>query len=374
MFFTITFILLGLGIWDIYSNRVDLKNKIFIGSLIVLGVLLGTRNFVGTDWYFYYPHFMEGKIVYEVGYNLYAKFIGGIYKNFTFYQCINVLVDFSILYIVIKRYSKYKLLALALFFSIHGLVMEVDLLRNFKSILLFILSIKYIEEEKPLQFLMFNTLGVLFHSSAIIFFPMYFILKRKYTNKVILFVFFLGIGYYLTNQSFFIELIEFIGNKIGGGIGEKLVKYFQIIPKIDRGINLFFIERVILFLIIYKYEGNNILKNSMYIYIFLFLFFSEFSIVFLRIAIMFSYSLWFCLARVFENEIEKKEKIFLILCVLGISIFRADNFLNYSGSQINYKYRNVFFNSKTYLEREKELIESKKDLLETHGKELLIQY
>ncbi|MDX8337055.1 EpsG family protein [Candidatus Cetobacterium colombiensis] len=372
IFIFIAFILLLLGIYDVFGDNKELKEKILKMIVLFLIFFLGTRGFLGWDWYFYYPSFMEGTYVYEKGYMLYTQLIRSIFKNYIFYQILTTTIDFIALYYIFKKYCKYPILAFAIFFSIQGLHIEVELLRNIKAIILFLFSLRYIEEKKIIPFLLLNLIGIYFHTSAIIFLPMYFILNYKYKDKVILGLFLLGSIYYLLDLKIFLSVFNLNLYFLPKILNDKILSYNQVIPKdLIRGFNSFYIERLVIFILAYKYENNLILKNSAYIWIGIFLFTSELSIVSLRIGILFVYSSWLILTRGIE-KVHRKDILLIIIFILCLG--RIYKSLTFPGNIINYKYENIFFNKLDYERREKELIEGKKFLKDSHGKELLIQY
>ncbi|MGL5961027.1 MAG: EpsG family protein [Cetobacterium sp.] len=371
IFILIAIALLLLGIFDAYSKNEKKRERVLIGVILFLILFLGTRGFLGWDWYFYYPSFINGTYIYEKGYMLYSLVIGKIFKNYVFYQTVSVAVDLICFYFIFKKYSKYSLMAFAIFFSIQGLHIEVELLRNTKSIILFLFSLRYIEERKPVQFLLLNFLGCLFHISSIVYIPMYFILNYNYKKKIILFLFLIGSLYYFFEFKIIKELLSFKFNFLPEIIKNKIINYKQLLPNdLNRGFNLFYIERAIIFYLAYKYEKNNILKNSLYIWVYIFLFMSELPIVSLRIGILFVYGAWIILVRSMEY-VDKKIIISIIILLSFTRIYRS---ITFPANIINYKYENVFFKKLDYKKREKELIESKKYLKDSYGKELLIQY
>lgn len=371
MLLGISLLLLGFGIFDIFYENKN-KSKILIILMVVIWILLSTRGFLGTDWYFYYPSFMSNTYIYEKGYMLYSFLIGSIYKNYTFFQSITLGIDFICLYFIFKKYCKYYILAFVIFFSIQGLFMEVELLRNMKAIILFIFSLKYIEERKFIPYIILNLIGVSFHQSAILYIPLYYLLNINFNKKLIISLFLLGSLIYLSNFDFILNSLDSFGNYLNGSIGEKIDNYLKVIPKnIPRGLNLFYIERVILFLIAYYYEKNKILKNIGYLSVFIFLYTSELSIISLRIGILFIFITWFLYARAFEYI---NKKVILSFLIGTICIFRIYINFSYPGNKINYKYENSFIYKLNYKKREKELIESKKYMKSFYGKELLLQY
>ena len=372
IFIIVALALMILGIYDIFGKNEIYKKRILKSIVIFLIFFLGTRGFLGWDWYFYYPSFMEKTYIYEKGYMIYTSLIGSIFKNYIFYQIITTTIDFIALYYIFKKYCKYPVVAFAIFFSIQGLHIEVELLRNIKAIVLFLFSLKYIEERKIIPFLILNILGVLFHNSALIYIPMYFMLNYRYKERIILSLFIFGSIYYLLDLKIFQTIFNMNLNIFPDILKSKIINYREVIPiSLNRGFNIFYLERAVLFFLAYNYEKNIIIKNSSYMWIFIFLFTSELSIVSLRIGILFVYGAWLVLARSIED---RKYKAALTALIFSICFIRIYESMNFPGNKINYRYENSFFNKLNYEKREKELIESKKYLKDSHGKELLIQY
>ncbi|MGL6168667.1 MAG: hypothetical protein ACRC0Y_10300, partial [Fusobacteriaceae bacterium] len=114
-------------------------------------------------------------------------------------------------------------------------------------------------------------------------------------------------------------------------------------------------------------------KNSIFIGIIIFLFFSELSIVSLRIMLLFSYAYWFFIPLIIQMT---KEKLKIIIFVLGImiGIFRGYNFLSFPTNKIMYSYENILWKKSNFQDR-KEVLKSLLKYRENVGeKELLLQY
>ncbi|WP_294097181.1 EpsG family protein [uncultured Cetobacterium sp.] len=372
IYLIISIILFLFGVYDVFIEDKEKKEVVLKVIIICMILFLGTRGFLGWDWYFYYPSFMEGTYIYEKGYMLYTSFIGGIYKNYIFYQFITTSVDFIALYYIFKRYCKYPIMAFAIFFSIQGFHMEVELLRNMKAIILFLFSLKYIQERKIIPFLVLNIIGISFHMSAIFYLPMYFILNYDYKKNIILGMFIAGSFYYLLNIKLIELLLNYEWTSLSIAIANKISTYKSIIPEdLKRGFNIFYLERAILFFLAYKYEEDKVIKNSLYVWIGIFLFTSELSVISLRIGTLFIYSAWLILCRGIE-KVERKD--IMIIIILFLSLTRIYRSITFPGNRINYRYENVLFNDLDYKKRELEIKKSKIYLKESHGKELLIQY
>lgn len=358
--------LFSFGVYDIFGRDKQLKKRLLNSAYILIFLFLCFRGFLGWDWYFYYPSFMEGTYVYEKGYMLLSKVIGGIYKNYSFYQTILAFIDLSVFYWFFKKYCKYPLMSFVIFLSIQGFQMEVELLRNMKSIILFLLSFQFIERREWVPYMLLNLLGISFHMSSLIYLPMYFILNFKYNKKVIVYLFLLGVVYYLSD----VKILTYFLGFLKSGLQERVAGYLNY-GSVIRQINYFFIERVVVFIFAYLYEKNNVIKNSAYIWCFIFIFTPELPVFSMRIGVLFIYSVWLVLARAFENI---KSKEILIVVIAFFCFYRLYNNLSFEGNKINYNYRPIFKENIDYKKRERELIESKKYLKKSLGRELLIQY
>ena len=384
---------LGLGvIIEKISERKRIGESFFIFSLLLLILFFGLRGYIGYDWYSYKPNFDKmvtiGELLkgntqvlysgYELGFQIYTSFIKTLTNNYFIYNFINVSVDFIILYFVIKRFSKYPILSLLLFFGIYGVALEIDMIRNAKSIMLFLLSIKYIEERKILNFGVLNILGILFHYSSIFYLPMYFILNVKWNKKFILFLFILGNIYYLSDIRIVMRIIKEYNTFLPTGIGSKLSGYFSIIPlDFPLGFSLYYFERVIMFLLCWFVSDNlknkkygNIMLNSLYISIFFFLYLSEFSIVAMRFGLLFIYSYWFILPMLLE--IYPKLPIFIV--AIAISLFRLNNQINFVGNREVYSYQNILINGDSEENQRKRVEDASKYKIEGHGKEISLLF
>lgn len=379
------FIFLGVGcvIEQIGKNKRTREN-FFIASLLLLILFFGLRGYIGYDWFSYKPNFdkITGFQIlhsgYEVGFQFYTALIKTFTSNYFIYNFINTFVDFIILFFVIKRYSKYPLLSLLIFFGVYGIALEIDMLRNAKSIMLFLLSIKYIERRESLKFLGLNILGILFHNSSILYLPMYFILNIKWNRKFILFLFILGNIYYLSDLRIAMKIIKEYNTILPLSIGTKLSGYFGIIPlDFPLGFSLYYFERVVLFLFCWSVDESlkkksygNIMLNSLYISIFFFLYLSEFSIISMRFSLLFIYSYWFILPMLLEIY----PKLPIIIIALAISLFRLNNQINFIGNREVYSYQNIFINMEEVDVQLKKVEAASKYKNQGHGKEISLLF
>lgn len=382
------FLLLG-GAVDVFGKNERKKHMLFVFSIILLIGFLGLRGFIGWDWWAYYPSYnnLPGGFNYEIGYEIWSNIfykIGLSYHHFTF---INTVADILILAYVLKKYSKYPIFSMFLFLAVQGLSFEVDLLRNAKAVLLFIISIQFIKERKIIPFLILNILGMTFHISSIIYLPMYFILNRNYSRKIILPLIILGNIYYIFDTKLFIHILEYMSSVLPAAVGGKITSYLSIIPQNYKlPIGTLYFERLVTFIMVFfflhKEKGSRekenlyslIMENSFYIFYLIFLFTSEFFIASTRIGILFIYANWFLWGDIIENLRNTKIKVAVFLIAVLIGGNRIYNHFDFNGNKILYRYENIITDHKSYEEKMKDLGRARKFKDEADGKELLILY
>lgn len=382
------FLLLG-GAVDVFGKNERKKHMLFVFSIILLIGFLGLRGFIGWDWWAYYPSYnnLPNGFNYEIGYEIWSNIfykIGLSYHHFTF---INTVADILILAYVLKKYSKYPIFSMFLFLAVQGLSFEVDLLRNAKAVLLFIISIQFIKERKLIPFLILNILGMTFHMSSVIYLPMYFILNRNYSRKIVLPLIILGNIYYLFDTKLFTHILEYMSSVLPAAVGGKITSYLSIIPQNYKlPVGTLYFERLVTFIMVFFFlhkEKNHrekenpyslIMENSFYIFYLIFLFTSEFFIASTRIGILFIYANWFLWGDIIENLRDTKIKaaVFLIAVLIGGN--RIYNHFDFNGNKILYRYENIITDHKSYEEKMKDLGRARKFKDEADGKELLILY
>lgn len=382
------FLLLG-GAIDVFGKNERKKHMLFVFSIILLIGFLGLRGFIGWDWWAYYPSYnnLPNGFNYEIGYEIWSNIfykIGLSYHHFTF---INTVADILILAYVLKKYSKYPIFSMFLFLAVQGLSFEVDLLRNTKAVLLFIISIQFIKERKLIPFLILNILGMTFHMSSVIYLPMYFILNRNYSRKIVLPLIILGNIYYLFDTKLFIHILEYMSSVLPAAVGGKITSYLSIIPQNYKlPIGTLYFEKLVTFVMVFFFlhkEKNHrekenpyslIMENSFYIFYLIFLFTSEFFIASTRIGILFIYANWFLWGDIIENLRDRKIKIAVFLIAVLIGGNRIYNHFDFNGNKILYRYENIITDHKSYEEKMKDLGRARKFKDEADGKELLILY
>lgn len=371
------------SILDVYYLK-SKKDKIKI--MIILGIIyiffFGLRGFLAWDWIHYYPNFQFSlnlieaivsgdytfNIVshYDKGYIVYVAFIKCFTTNYHIFILITTMIDYLILFVCFIRYSPYPALSLLLFLVYSGFQLQYDLLRNIKAILLFFFSIYYFEKNSKIKVIILEGIGILFHSSAIIYIPLYYILRKnllKY-KKIIYMITLIGIIIFIKQNQTIIKLLELISDSILNNIiPESLSIKLNIYLKSEeflenRGIGLGVIEKFLIFFLILKnisqikrIKYGKIFANMWILLFFLYLYTNDIRIIQERFSLLIVCSYWIIypiLLKIYRG----KAKILLLIFILSYSSLKMYKVFNVN--KIDYpliKYENVLFKSNSFEEK-----------------------
>lgn len=343
-----------------------------IRCFCIIGFLffIGLRGFVYSDWYNYYPFFNSSLTLWdanvltsfttgttagmsEPGFILYTILIKSIFPDYYFWQFISTLIDVLFLNYFFKKYSKYYALGFLFFLLFSGFNIEINLLRNTKSLFIFLYSIQYIYNRRLLPFLCLNLIAFSFHFSAIFFFPLYFLLNLKISAKVSWILFIAGNAFFLLQIKFIGPIALFVANIIGGKVLIMTELYLNSsIYGVGYGLTIGFFERFLTFILLFS-NYNKILKSSPYNRIFLnsyliyfccFSFLSEASIFIDRVTILFVFSYWILYPDFFFvlKRISNKFIFIFLFVIYGVLKLMMGH------NNILREYENVLFGSESY--------------------------
>ena len=206
-----------------------------------------------------------------------------------------------------------------------GLVFELNIIRNLIACCIFFLSIDSIINRKFFRYCIFVFVATLFHSSAVIYLPLYFILTKKVNRKFILIVFLIGNGIFFLQFPIAKTMLRFLVDLFYVRRLSDVISFYLRSETFNTsyGLSIGLIEREFTFLLIFNQEKKLLEKygekmrlfiNSLYLYIFIFFWLADINIVIDRITIMFYYSYWILYPCVYEKTSRKGRK-YLFLCI-----------------------------------------------------------
>lgn len=372
MIYTLPYIFLvcffGILSWwfDSTEDEVIRKRIVYI-CMATMVFFFGFRGFCFCDWNSYYPTFLKYNLhdlftlgflewPYEPGFTVLMVLCKSILNNYHFFVLVCNLIDMLLLLCFLKRYVKNIPLALMICLCMNGLILFTDLMRNSISILLFVNSLQYIRDRKPVHYILLCLIGALFHASALLYLPLYFFLHRKINKWVYLGIFIVGNLVYLFHIHVFLNLVDLIVGFINLPLKEKIDAYMKFFPDMSFAISIGYLERLFTGLLVFCYmnklrkirKDNDLFINTMLLYFMVFFFFSEFRVVSIRFSYLFCFAywtLWVDLIKCFS--INNNRRLFIVFLVI-YCIFKMYG----STDNIVFRYDNVLFGAQTYNVRE----------------------
>jgi hypothetical protein len=325
-------------------------------------LFLGFRGYVYTDFINYKPFFdmLDGfaylpEILllkgWEPGFVVYSTLCKIIIPNYFAWNIISTLIDLFLLYKVLERYSNNHLFSLIVFFIIGSTALEFNVLRNAKAIFLFLYALRYIEERKMWKYFAVLSFACLFHISSILYFPLYFILHKKWPLWIQWCVYLGGALITFLHIGIVSDIITHISFREGSRAEhltshlENNVAYSSLFGNIER----FFTMLIVILL--YSKLAKNSIRNYMFLnmYILLYTAFSvcsESAVMVQRFQYMFIASFWILYPLLFEYAKRYKNQIVYLfvtaLLFMKLIIIAGDP---------NLKYENILTGVSNYTER-----------------------
>lgn len=328
-------------------------------------LFFGFRGLVGWDWFNYYMYFQEyEKIkieIFEPGFSLYVYIIKIFFNSYEAFIAISTLIHSVLIHIFLKQHltQKYYAFGFMIFLGFSLIILETDLFRNIKSLLLFLISLKYIDEQKPTKFFILNIIGLTIHWSSLFMLPMYFILKKRISLKTFIIAFVIGNIVILGNIHFIKPILLFLSEYLNEEAADRILFYTNhklYAQKYDISYGYFARQATtILFMLYYNkianaQKSNIIFINSFFIYIFVYFFFSEINIIISRVGIFFGYSICILIPRMVELIKPISTRLALIGLYIALSLAKIYG----STNNIFYDYDNSLLgDTKSYDDRAK---------------------
>lgn len=344
------------------------RKRIEVGTIVLYFLFFGLRGFIFSDWQVYYPVFEEcdlqrvtwipGKTwSYEPGFTLLLLVCKNIWNNWFFFSVVCSLINLALLYRFFRKRITYLPLGLMIYLITGGIFLSTDLMRNSIAIFLFINSLEYLEQRRPLPYFLLCLLALSFHISSIFYFPLYFFLHKKCNKWLYLAVFLAGNAILLLH----LPLMGTLLDRLVGGysdllVGDKLDAYAGMDSLGGVRLSIGFLERIFTGMMIFLYidklvqirKENVIFINAMLLYIVITFLFSDFEILYKRVSNLFSFAywiLWYDLIRCFAYKGNK----WLFISFIGLYCVLKIHGNTRTGEA---RYENILFDHSTYTERQ----------------------
>lgn len=186
------------------------QKKIVIAIMVILlSLLSGLRHYtIGNDTGNYLRHFEQITIYgadaikmssFEIGYNVFEYLVSFFSSNYNVFLFIVSLVINTSVGVFIYKYSRKAMFSFVLFILLRFFFGEMNIIREYLAIAVFLTSMKYIENRKLIKFSIVTIIASLFHTSSLFAFAIYFLYDMKLTplKKYVLLVFCAGVCAFL---------------------------------------------------------------------------------------------------------------------------------------------------------------------------------
>ena len=190
---SILFAILSMKYYKKEENNITSKRLFFLFaflSFLIPFIISAFRSYtIGTDTSGTYMEIFyrikNGENIRDFGFGFITKVALLIFNNYTGLLILTSLIFCGLSYICIFRDSKHPAMSVLLFFTMNVFFISMNMIRQSIAISIFIYSIKYIKNRNVIKYTIAMIIAMLVHTSAILYFPMYFVYNFR-INKHIL--------------------------------------------------------------------------------------------------------------------------------------------------------------------------------------------
>lgn len=375
LYYSIPYLFVGVILFVLYLNEKgdihyltqNVSRRI---AWVIVFVFIGLRGHMYSDFISYYPFYEElpdifhikdifTSYLYEPGFIIYSSLVKVFAPNYFAWVAINTLIDLVVLHAFFKRYTTSVILPLIFFLAFQGISIEFNLYRNVKAIDLFLLSIPFLQQRRFLPYLALNLLGVTFHTSSLLYLPMYFVLHKQLPKSVMWGGIICANLLYFGHITFISNLINNVGFIQDLSFYDKLAGYEA--RDAEYGFSIGYFERtcaILIFTCLYnrlitQNRANILFYNCFYIYYCSFLIFNEVQVFVERVPLLFVFSYWV----LYPNVIAIKNKWRQVVVALA-ALFVITKL---ASSGASHTYENILFHYTDYDTRADQMINIMED-------------
>lgn len=329
-------LILLLSICGVFVKKGHIRKSIYYITLCISFLILIFRN-VGTDYFLYkgiydnIESFSSDR--FEITIRLLMIFVKSIFNNYVYLCLILGFITFFNFIRTIKSNSKYVTLSLFIFLTLGFYTKSFNIMKQMVAVSFIFSSLPYINKRDFKKFFLNVFLGSLFHSSALIFIPVYFVTLIK-KEKILLYLIIIITVIIFSNYNNFIQLLNY---------SDQYSVYVTYTTGIEVGIATYLTIIMYLVMIMIIYLNRVKLKEEKLIMVIIlsipFLIASTFNNLFMRISLYFLSPLILLIPNYIETLSGKKKTIISVSFILLSSIFYILNVLLFGGI---YPYESIF--------------------------------
>jgi hypothetical protein len=364
------YVLMVLAFFALYlfGNSSSLERKeSTISGIWLIAVFFCFRGYIFTDVFNYKKFFDSVPDLYtaistdfiketwwEPGFVYYCCLIKTFTGNYLVFQAIDTVVDLILFYKGLEWFRANNGLTYMIFLAMNGLILFVDAMRNVKSILIFIIALRYVYDRRLVKYYLCCAIAMCFHVSSIVYFPFYFVLYRRFRRSTFAAIFLVSIVFFFFSSQVFLAFFTSLSPLMPGRLGEMVQQYVLNSSAMSeqRTLSLGLIEKIVTFCAVFTLYGslyrdkNVLIVNSFLAYFSLYFVFSGFYEVSNRLSILFIFSYWILWPQFIGLIRDRNVKAIGLMVTLTYCILKCSLY-----SKPYQEYENVLFGAKSYYQR-----------------------
>lgn len=313
------------------------KGSDFIGPLVLLLLILfsGTRFETGNDWGGYLQLFHSVNIDVSlnsmlshrmelgyVGLNVLVKSFGGQILH-VFLICAAFTV--FLVYRSSRVYTPFYPISMLLFMRYGYLQFDMMFVRQGIAVAIFFYAIRFIYARQVWSYFVLIFLASLFHASAVILFPMYFLLSKRYNPKIIVAILIISFLFGLSN--WFVTVVNFLPMDYGKLAAIKSYVLSDVWG-VRKPLSFSMLEKILILvtaLVNYRYLAEqskyfNIFFNMAFIALVVSLLFNNYYVFSERLGIIFNMS-YIVLVSYFLYLVKSEQRVFLVIALIAFVVY-----------------------------------------------------
>lgn len=355
-----------------YKNKFRLIIEVI--SVAVFILFFGFRGFIFYDWSSYYPAFESLPDVstlftqdwlkwgWEPGFILFATIIKELTGSYQFFILVCTVINAILLTKFFKLYLPILPLGFMMYFTMNGIQISTDLMRNSIAICIFLNAIPYIQKRKIVQYISLCLLAATFHASALIYIPLYFFLHKQLNKWIGLSLLVIANIIYLLHIPIVKPIISLFVGLLMPSTKLWIDAYLNMDATTGSILSIGYLERLLTATLIFCYYNKLIKRrnsplfvNATLIFLIIFLLLSEFRTMSMRTSTLFSFGYWIVWIDLIDCFKYKNNKILFVSFICLYSVLKT--YSNCSSKVA--RYENVLFGESNYNER---LVEFRKSM------------
>ena len=294
MFYFIVFSIIALlAMLDISKLNLRLRTEFTVLVILLLFFIAAFRYETGMDWLEYQNTFKFIPTLKSInkisdifsgldfGYHLLCIVLKSLGAGIqTVFFCMQ-LFGSILLWKSINKYSNQKTTSVLIYFSLLFFLLDLNLMRQMLTVNIFFYSISYIYDKQMWKYLGLILLASIFHWSAILFLPLYFVLNHSYKSRFLYAIVFVFVLFFLFQIKTGNLLYTITKNILGASAITNKVNYYttEHVFSINRALSIGFFLNIFIFIVTMinreKLESSikhfNILLNLMVLQLFFYL-------------------------------------------------------------------------------------------------------